>query len=103
MLRNRGVDQVGSLCAAGLSLLFSQLYAENGFSCVAAQFKSWHCHSCGFRDCENTCGPAPLGSLIWLFTVWSTRILCRSGGVLPCSGIMTLWWETRCDVMARRP
>ena len=36
MLRNRGADQVGSFCAAGLSLLFSQLYAENGFSCVVA-------------------------------------------------------------------
>ena len=31
MLRNRGADQVGGICAAGLSLLFSQLYAENEF------------------------------------------------------------------------
>ena len=52
MLRNRGADQVGSFCAAGLSLLFSQLYAENGFSCVAAKFKSGHGHSCGVRDCS---------------------------------------------------
>ena len=50
MLRNRGADQVGSLCAAGLSLLFSQLYAENGFSCVAAQFMAGHGHSCSFWD-----------------------------------------------------
>ena len=97
---------MGSFCAAGLSLLFLQLCAENGFSCVAAQFKSGHGHSCGFRDCTvrtHVGGPAPLGSLIWVFTVWSTRISCRGGGVLPCSGIMALWRETRCDVMARRP
>ena len=50
MLRNRGADQVGSFCAAGLSLLFSQLYAENGFSCVAAQFMAGHGHPCSFWD-----------------------------------------------------
>ena len=62
MLRNRGSDQVGGLCAAGLSLLFSQLYAENGFSCVAAQFKSGNGHSCGFRDCTMR---THVGLLLW--------------------------------------
>ena len=62
MLRNRGADQVGGLCAADLSLLFLQLYAENGFSCVAAQFKSGHGHSCGFRDCTER---THVGLLLW--------------------------------------
>ena len=53
---------MGSFCAAGLSLLFLQLCAENGFSCVAAQFKSGHGHSCGFRDCTVR---THVGLLLW--------------------------------------
>ena len=101
MLRNRGADQVGGLSTGGLSLLFLQLYTENGFSFVAV--RAWPFLRFPGLHRENTCGPAPLGSLIWVFTVWYTRISFGSGGVLPCSGIMTLWRETRCDVMARRP
>ena len=62
ILRNRGADQVGSFCAAGLSLLFLQLCAENEFSCVAAQFKSGHGHSRGFRDCTVR---THVGLLLW--------------------------------------
>ena len=53
---------MGGLCAAGLSLLFSQLYAGNGFSCVAAQFKSGHGHSCGIGDCTVR---THAGLLLW--------------------------------------
>ena len=62
MLQNRGADQVGGLCAAGLNLFFSQLYAENGFSCVAAQFKPGHGQSCGFRHCTVR---THAGLLLW--------------------------------------